>query len=137
MSSDRRRDGCCALCDAQVFESITTRTEGHPLAGDIALRGKPKSDAIRVMLVLMDGSVNYQSVCEKCLPYLSNGMAKLWKKNMKRQVMGIGAEYRQQMGMSPLNDQQRESVEVEALRMLNNRPIGVIAVQRWREVIKR
>ena len=133
---DRRRFKACLKCDKNLFESQTNWPTDHPLAGEICLSGMALPEAARVTWVLMDGSVNDQELCLDCLPILPSEFPSLWRKVMKRHLMTLDPQFRKMMSQPELNSAQRIVIEQDCLRLWNNKPIGVVAAQRWREVMQ-
>jgi predicted secreted Zn-dependent protease len=62
---DRKRVGCCTLCDEPIFEVAARHTEG-PSKGEIKQMGGPLPGARRVTLVRMSGRTSYCSLCKEC-----------------------------------------------------------------------
>ena len=124
--------GCCICCAKAVFESITTWVSPHPLAGEMRKVGKPAADAVRLTLLLMDGSTVTMTVCEDCetsnLP-----LAVMWSRAMVRTQWEN--ENRACMGVGGLNDRQKAIVDETMMKLVFNPPLGVLGRSKWEDIL--
>lgn len=130
-----KRLSACTMCDKDLWESISRWHEGHPLAGQVQIRGKVKAEAVRVTMALLDGSTTDITFCAECAHIVHEHLPMLWNKISERHVMSIDKEFRSAVGYPEHTpDQQRKAVE-EAIQFVHNRPLGVVAIQKWSEVM--
>lgn len=83
-------NGCCTLCDKEVFEVVRRDPETR---APIQV-GKPLENAMRLTFVLADGTKMDLTFCAECLPNLLPGSYQfLWKRVLASWVAQSGADH--------------------------------------------
>lgn len=121
---DRKRIGCCTICDEPIFEVIARHTEG-PYMGEIKQMGRPLPGARRLTMVRISGRTNYMSLCGKCR-VTSDNLPELAKKEVAAMV------YERNLAHDTM--EQAENREKMLKLFAWDIPLGVLGETPWSEV---
>ena len=127
--------GRCTLCDEPCFEILETFTKGD-VAGFAKKLGRPLETAMRVTVILMDGSHSDVTLCSSCpvtpetLPLLHQQMLETWA------FEGSNGK-REQMGGKSLDLAQEWQMGAWQLTQFRNIPLGILHEETWQEAMGR
>ena len=121
--------GCCSQCDELVFEVHERFGADHLLAGRARRVGRPLETAIRVWLVLTNGSPIAVTFCEACVQ--APRLVEVWKRTLAAFAEEMTPEYRQAIGNRGYTDEQYRIVMRTYLRLAGMVPLGVLCQYPW------
>lgn len=111
--------GCCTVCDVPVFEM-----------------GAPLPSAIRHTFVLVDGSQCSLTFCGDCA-VTSVNLPEIWRKCIEATVHEATNEFRAaKHTTAQLDYRQQLLCGAGLLKLVDNVPLGLLASQRWTEVLR-
>lgn len=115
---ERRKSGCCVLCDESVFEV-----------------GKLIVDGWRTHLLLTDGTTAAVTICDGCSEIeIGARMPALWRRILAAFMFEAGLRGTVP-SRPPLTPDQIETERAHLLSLTRNVPVGVLCRERWSEVI--
>lgn len=123
----------CALSGKPCWEVVIQHPlDGSPLAGEPRELGSPMACARRIVLLMLDGSTGSVTVHADHVGELFERLPQMWRNCCKRvqfereHAAGLGVRVR-----DAAHAQQMRAIE---LGMIQNIPIGILAVQRWSDL---
>ena len=124
-----KTQGICFVCGRECFAVLNYYTDG-PFEGQPSRIGHANDDAVRVTMVAVDGSLMQVSVHRGCVDRID--VAKLWAQIMER--LAFEHRHRKAMGAQALTASQEAQFKTHSLKFYDNRPLGILAVERWQDV---
>lgn len=124
-----KRPHLCTVCDQQCFEVMALWPDDSPLAGEPRRVGRPTPDAVRVDLVLTDGTRTTFTVHDRCVETLEETLPAAWRKMLER--MRWERKHHKALGQKPFTPEQLAHADAVNLALVHNVPLGVLAVERW------
>ncbi len=126
---DVKMVGACTVCDASVFEILTVFPDGHSLAGENRSIGRPNDNAVRVSLVLTDGSTIDLTACEGCVEELENTLPAVWLKCLN--TFKHEDRTRVERGVQSFTGDQRQTHVDMLTRLALEIPLGIMNIRKW------
>ena len=124
--------GLCAVSDEECFEIREYWPEKHPFAGEPRRFGAPHKDALRVALVMADGSLMHITIKACELVNLETNLPATWcriKERMRHERKAHAA-----LNQRDFTLEQHRFMDEENLRFNDNVPLGILFAERWRDV---
>ena len=136
LMSDRKRASCCSACHREVFDAISRFEEPHPYAGQIQRAGAPHADAVRVTFVLTDGSRANMTFCVDCETKIApENLPDVWRNVMA--AFAFERKWYKALTGRARSDAVQAAVDDDLLALADKVPLGIIASERWTDIIKR
>jgi len=126
-----KASGLCSVCGEACFEVLETFPKGHPLAGTPKRTGQPNDDAMRVTLVMANGSLGVVTVREQYLPDLHVHLPAIWA-DVKARTR-IDRKAHRVFGQQAFTAAQHAQADLDNLQFNDNIPLGVLCVERWKD----
>lgn len=130
---ERRLTGRCVVSGEPCFEVLETWPAGHPSAGEPRRLGRPLPKALRVTLVLLDGTTTTVTVCADHLAEVTAALPRVWHALCRK--MRHDRKSHRELGQRDFNADQHAAADAANLRFIDNRPLGILCHERWSEVI--
>ena len=116
--------GSCTLCGKMTFDVLRQNADGTPIR-----LGKPHDTARRLHFVLADGSTMSLTFCEPC----ARDLAPIHYPIIWQNVLEA---FRREVELLEARDPERHEARVRAAsRLAANVPLGVIATERWADLV--
>lgn len=124
-----KRPGCCTHCGKEVYKVVTRYPEG-PLHRFPRQLGKPLPEARRIDYVLVGGQHAALTSCKDCVPFLCDPKEypKIWQQVIQSFLFEERDDVRAAMPSAPRTPEQRSANLRGILALVNNPPLGVIAI---------
>lgn len=124
-----KTSGICFVCGRECFVVLDYNIIG-PQQGEPYKLGAAHDDTMRVTMVAVDGSLMQVSAHRDCVEGID--VAKLWAQVMER--LAFEHRHRKAMGAQALTASQEAQFKTHSLKFYDNRPLGILAVERWQDV---
>lgn len=121
--------GHCAVSGNQAFEILEYWPPDHPFAGQPRRLGKPYVSALRVWLVLTDGSQMPITVLDEYLDQVSTRLPAIWH-DIKARVSAERKAHRA-LGQKDFSPAQHSFMDLHNLKHNDTAPLGVLCWERW------
>ena len=116
--------GSCTLCGMMTFDVLRQTADGTPTR-----LGKPRDIARRLHFVLADGSTMSLTFCDPCARNMTPVHYPIFWQNVLE-------AFRQEIELLEARDPERHEARVlAASRLAANVPLGVIATERWADLV--
>jgi hypothetical protein len=127
-----KQQGHCSVSGEPCFDIIETWDQSHPLAGQPRRIGAPHADAVRVTLVLADGTQADITVKHRYVPELYMSLPQVWREIKERTRFDRKQHraYRQ----PDFNENQHAQMDAWNLAFNDNVPLGVLAWRKWSDI---
>lgn len=119
-----KRLGYCSICNELVFETTA--------AGAI---GRPRPDAVRAKIAMVDGSFANLTLCTGCAD--DPDLGRLFEVILGAWWLELDDDYRVSCGGARLEPKQREALRWSFGRQLVNPPLGVVHREPWTRALER
>jgi hypothetical protein len=127
-----KTQGHCSISGEPCFDIIETFAAGHPLAGQPRRIGAPHEDAVRVTLVLMDGTMADITVKQRYVPELYAHLPQIWR-DVKARTR-FDRKNHGAYGQRDFNAAQHATMDAWNLANNDNVPLGVLAWRKWSDI---
>lgn len=124
--------GHCSISGEPCFEVHSTWPDNHPFAGEPRRIGSPHKDALRLTLVLVDGSLMNVTIKAQELADFYSNLTGLWhsiKERMRRERKAHVA-----LRQGDFDEDQHRFMDEDNLRFNDNVPLGILCWQRWTDI---
>ncbi|MCK5610483.1 hypothetical protein KAR91_51900 [Candidatus Pacearchaeota archaeon] len=128
--------GCCALTGREIREIIQKFPDNHAFAGRPMKVRAPLECSFNVMLLLADGHQMPVSVHEDCLEDLLDNFPRLWANIMQAFDDEIELTSAQSV-INPKTKAQLIERQKNMAKLVHNRPLGILAIERTLDHAKR
>lgn len=125
---NRKKIGCCTLCDQEIYEVSRRWPQGHPYAGEIRQVGRPKMPVIRQTFVQTNGKIAVISFCRACAAQANEKVVEIWGKALA--AFAYERRHRVAIGMQPLDQKQTEAQDSMLRELVAHPIVGIIATER-------
>ena len=126
---NRKKTGCCALCDLEMYEVAVRWPQDHPYAGEARQVGRPKMPVIRQHFVQTNGKIAVISFCKDCANLCDRHNTRMvWAKALA--AFAYERRHRVAIGMQPLDRKQAEAQDAMLRELVAHPIIGIIATER-------
>ena len=116
--------GSCTLCGKMTFDVLRQNADGTPIR-----LGKPHDTARRLHFVLADGSTMSLTFCEPC----ARDLAPIHYPIIWQNVLEA---FKHEIDLLEGRDPERHASRIRAaLHLAANVPLGVIATERWADLV--
>jgi len=122
---DRKKIGCCTVCDEPIFEILSRHTEG-PYKGEAKQLGRPLPGVRRATIVRVSGRVSDWSLCSACEIHPLD-MPRLNKKEIAAMAYERNIVIRETLEQKEAKEQMLRLFEFDV-------PLGVLGEKPWLEV---
>ncbi|MGE0289519.1 MAG: hypothetical protein AB7I42_26020 [Bradyrhizobium sp.] len=124
--------GHCSVSGDPCFEILETFNEPHPLAGQPRRIGKPLPDAVRVTLVLVDGTTADFTCKQRYVPEFYAHLPLIWREVQDR--VRFDRKNHKAYKQPDFSEEQHAQMDAWNLAHIDNVPLGVLAWRKWSDI---
>ena len=129
-----KRVACCSCCDEELFDVWEYWPENHAVfPGHPRKTRTPRDNALRLTVILVNGSMMNLTVCEHCLPELHLSIPALWQ-GIKAQTRRVRQGHKA-LGQESFSEEKNVEADGYNLKFNDNVPLGVLCWQRWKDIL--
>ena len=123
--------GCCSVSGEECFDVLEYWPADHPVyPGQPRKMGKAHDDALRLTLVLMNGSQMNLTIKEQYLADFHLALPQVWA--LIKQTTRHIRKGHKALGQQAFDAMQHAQADVNNLQFNDNVPLGVLCWERWK-----
>lgn len=124
--------GLCSVSGEECFDILEYWPDSHPVYAGMPRRlGRPHDDALRVELIMADGSHMSLTIKAQYLPDLHLSLPQVWAL-IKRTTRALRKAHKA-LGQADFSEKQHRQADLGNLRFNDNVPLGVLCWERWKD----
>lgn len=124
--------GLCSVSGEECFDVLEYWPSNHPVfAGQPRRLGAPHADAIRVTLILMNGSHMTLTIKEQYLADFHVALPEVWR--LVKETTRALRKAHKHMGQTDFSQAQHKLADQHNLAFNDNVPLGVLCWERWKD----